>query len=258
MPDVLYEKKNHTAVITFNKVETLNTLSSDFMGKISKAIDQAESDDDIYTIIFTGVGKAFIAGADIKEMISLNPEEIYSWAAIGGDLNLRIEELEKPTIAAINGYALGGGLELAMACDIRIVTQGTKLGLVETGLGVICGAGGTQRLPRLVGNAKAKELLFTAGTVSPEEALEIGLVNKVVLSENLMDTAIGLAEQIENNSQVAVRLAKKAIHHAENTTIEEGTLLERQLFAKSFQHEDQKIGMTAFIKGEREIQFKNK
>lgn len=258
MAEVIYEKKGHTAVITFNKPETLNALSVEFIGKISAALDKAESDEDIYTVIFTGMNRAFIAGADIHEMYPMNSEEIYEWAAYGGDLNLRIEELEKPTIAAINGFALGGGLELAMACDIRIAASRVRMGLVEAGLGVICGSGGTQRLPRLVGVPKAKEMIFTAKIIRAEEALEIGLVDRVVALEELMTTAEELARSMEKNSQVAIRLAKKAIKYAQESDIKSGTLKERELFAQSFRHEDQKIGMSGFLNKKKDIKFMNK
>ncbi|MGI6720969.1 MAG: enoyl-CoA hydratase/isomerase family protein [Anaerovoracaceae bacterium] len=258
MKEIIYEKKGHTAIITFNKPMTMNALCETFMAKIDAAIDEAENDEDVYTLIFTGNGRAFIAGADINEMYPKDHKEIYRWALPGARLNMRIEELEKPTIAAINGFALGGGLELAMACDIRIASSSAKLGLVETSLGVICGAGGTQRLPRLVGKAKAKEIIFTASKIKADEACEIGLVNKVVEPDQLMDSALEMAHAIEKNSQVSVRLAKKAINYSDNSNIKDGTIYERELFAETFKHEDQKIGMGGFLQKEKDIKFKNK
>ena len=151
MSDVLLERKNHTAVITIDKPETLNALCQDLIGQINRALDEVETDSQIYTIIITGTGRSFIAGADIGEMYEKDREAIRKWAVLGCDLNLRLETMALPVIAAINGYALGGGLELAMACDIRIASEKARMGLPETGLGVICGAGGTQRLPRIVG-----------------------------------------------------------------------------------------------------------
>lgn len=258
MTQVIYEKSGHTAIITFNKPENLNALSSDFIHQIHLALDMAQYDEDVYTIIFTGKGRAFIAGADIHEIYTLDRQEISEWAAKGGNLNLRIEEMDKPTIAAINGFALGGGLELAMACDMRIAVPAVKVGLVETGIGLMCGSGGTQRLPRIVGMSRAKELIFTARKISAEEALGIGLVDKVVPEEELMDVAKDLALAIEKNSQVAIGLSKAAIRHSDVSSLQEGTLRERELFEQCFDYQDHKIGITGFMNKERNIKFKNK
>lgn len=257
MADVLYEKRGHTAIITFHKPADLNALSEDFLRKINEAVDLAEADEEVYTLILTGAGKAFIAGADIKEMYEKDQDSIMVWSSLGSGLNLRLENLELPVIAAINGYALGGGLELAMACDIRIASKKAKLGLPETSLGVICGAGGTQRLPRIVGEGAAKELIFTGKKIDAEEALRIGLVNQVTEPEDLMETALNLAKTIEKNGQIAVRTAKAAISFAADSPIEEGCLFEREIFSKLFETEDQKIGMGGFLRKEKDISFKN-
>ena len=270
MSDVILKKIGHTAVVTLNKTETMNALCRSFIEEINKTLDEIEADDDIYTIIITGSQKAFIAGADIAEMINLTPDEMLEWSGLGSNLNLRIEQMELPVIAAINGYALGGGLELAMACDIRLASKNSKMGLPEVKLGVICGAGGTQRLPAIVGEGIAKELIFTGRTIDADEALKIGLVNKVVSGSNLLDEAMSLALSIEKNGQLAVRAAKKAINYGikgidscdcdSNSlpSTEEGCLFERKLFSPLFDTKDQKIGMGGFLKKEKNIVFKNK
>ena len=268
MSNVLLNKIGHTAVLALNKKETMNALCKSFIEDINKALDQIESDDDIYTVIITGTDKAFIAGADISEMINLTPDEMLEWSGLGSNLNLRLEKMQLPVIAAINGYALGGGLELAMACDIRLAAETAKMGLPETKLGVICGAGGTQRLPAIVGEGISKELIFTGRTIDAEEALRIGLVNKVVSGDSLMDEAMELALSIEKNGQLAVRAAKKAINYglgkgaAEDCpsalSIEDGCFFERKTFAPLFDTEDQKIGMSGFLRKEKDIDFKNR
>ncbi|MGI6736765.1 MAG: enoyl-CoA hydratase/isomerase family protein [Anaerovoracaceae bacterium] len=258
MKEVLYEKRGHTALITFNKPSTLNALCTEFMQEIDEAIEQAQVDPDVYVLIFTGSGKAFIAGADISEMYPQDSNSIREWAKLGCNQNLRIENLPFPTIAAINGYALGGGLELAMSCDIRLASEKAVMGQPETTLGVICGAGGTQRLPKLVGRGMASELIFTGGRIDAEEALRIGLVNHVTRPEDLLDQAFALAEKIEKNGQLAVRTAKQAIRQSERSVIEDGCDFERAVFCHLFDTEDQKIGMGGFLRKEKNIQFKNK
>lgn len=258
MADVLYEKKGHTAIITLNKPEDLNALNEDFMARIGDAVSQVERDGEVYTLILTGKGKAFVAGADIKEMYAKDSESIMLWSSVGSGLNLRLEKLKIPVIAAINGYALGGGLELAMACDIRIASQKAKMGLPETSLGVICGAGGTQRLPKIVGTAMAREMIFTAKVIDADEALRIGLVNRVVPPEMLLETAMDLSHEMQKNGQIAIRAAKSAIAFSEKADVEEGCLFEREVFSKLFETEDQKIGMGGFLRKEKNIRFKNK
>ncbi len=276
MSDIIFEKKSHTALITLNRPDAMNALNEDFIRQINGALDQAEADPDIYTIIITGTGKSFIAGADIQEMVNQTKDEIMEWSALGSGLNLRLERLQLPVIAAINGYALGGGLELAMACDIRLASENARMGLPEVKLGVICGAGGTQRLPKLVGEGIAKELIFTGKTISAAEALEIGLINHVTQPENLLDAALDLAKEIEKNGQLAVRAAKDAVNFAtnaselscaadlseasssSNASIEIGCFKERELFSALFETEDQKIGMKGFLNKDKNIAFKNR
>lgn len=262
MSDVILEKKGHTAILTLNKVESMNALCASFIDEISYALDSVESDSDIYTLIITGTGKSFVSGADINEMIDMTSEEIMEWSGFGSGLNLRIESLPIPVIAAINGYALGGGLELALACDIRLAAKNAHMGLPEVKLGVICGAGGTQRLPKIIGESIAKEMIFTGRTITSDEAKSIGLVSKVCESEQLLDEAMKLALCIEKNGQQAVKAAKKSIDFglAKGVTpsIEEACLFERKTFAPLFETEDQKIGMGGFLRKEKDIKFKNR
>lgn len=258
MSDVIFEKKGHTALITLNKVATLNALCEDFISEINNVLDRADHDPDIYTLIITGSGKAFIAGADIAEMYEKDDKAIMQWASLACDLALRLENMDRPVIAAINGYALGGGLELALACDIRIASEKAKMGLPETSLGVICGSGGTQRLPAIVGEGIAKEMIYTAKTIDADEALRIGLINRIVPADTLTDEALRLCKTIEKNGQLAVRASKEAINYSRNSDIESGCLYERRLFSALFRTEDQKLGMGGFLRKEKDIKFKNR
>ena len=258
MGSIIYEKKGHTALITLNRKETLNALCEKFIAEINETLDLAGSDPDIYTIIITGSGKSFIAGADISEMYEKNEISIKPWAALACDLCMRIENMDKPVIAAINGYALGGGLELAMACDIRLASENAKMGLTETGLGVICGSGGTQRLPRLIGTGAAKEMIYTAKMIDAQTAKELRLVNRVLPRDSLLDEALTLCREIEKNGQLAVRAAKRSINASDHMSIQNGCLFERENFSALFAKEDQKTGMGAFLEKKKEIHFKNR
>jgi len=258
MNTVLFEQKGNIGIITLNNPTSLNALNKTFMEKINQALDQAEKVENIYVLIITGTEKAFIAGADIKEMLPLTPVESLTWAKVGLDLNSRIENLKIPVIAAVNGFALGGGCELAMACDIRIASEKAKFGQPECGLGITPGAGGTQRLPRLVGPAKAKELLYTGKIIKADEALEIGLVNKVVSHDNLMDSTLNMAEEICKNAQIAIQQIKKAVNLGIEMDIEKGLSYELQAFSLCHGTEDKKIGMTAFINKEKNKNFSGK
>ena len=258
MANVLFEKKNNIGIITFNKPETLNALSSGFVKEIEEVVKAAEADEDVYVLLLTGAGRSFIAGADVSEMYPMGPDEIFEFSAYATNLNLRLEKMSKPVIAAVNGFALGGGLELAMACDIRYASERAKMGLTETKLGVICGSGGTQRLCRIVGDSIAREMIYTGKIIGAEEALRIGLVNKVLPEDELMGAAMELAEAICRNGQLAVRTSKDCINYAQDHNIEEGCLYERQRFSQLFDTEDQKIGMGGFLRKEKEIKFKNR
>ena len=255
--DILFEKQNNICTVTINRPQALNALTSNVIKELDVALDEIINDKDIFITIITGQGKAFVAGADIVEMKDKTPIEAAKFAELGAGVFRKIELMEKPVIAAVNGFALGGGCELAMACDIRIASEKAKFGQPETSLGIIPGFSGTQRLSRLVGIGKAKELIFTANIINALEAEKIGLVNSVVKPEELMDKTLELAEQILNKGQLAVRYAKTAINRGNETDIETGMLIEKNLFSLCFASEDQKEGMTAFIE-KRKANYSNK
>jgi enoyl-CoA hydratase len=255
---VQYEVKEHIAVITINRPEALNALNTAVLQELSQAVSRAEEESEVYVVVLTGAGKAFVAGADIAQMKDLSAVEGMAFGAFGSSVFQQIENMSKPVIAAVNGYALGGGCELCMACDIRIAGTKAKFGQPEVGLGITPGFGGTQRLPRIVGASKAKELILTAETISAEEALRIGLVSKVVPDEELMDTALGMAAKIAANAQIAVRQSKAAINNGMQTDINTGLTYEAQAFGLCFATEDQKDAMTAFVSKSKVTQFKNK
>lgn len=255
---ILYEVKEHVAVITINRPEALNALNNDVLKELEQVVSQAEADNNIYALIITGAGKAFVAGADITQMKDFTAYEAKAFGEYGNSVFYKIEMLSKPVIAAINGFALGGGCELAMACDIRIAGEKAKFGQPEVGLGITPGFGGTQRLPRIVGCSKAKELIFTAEVIGAEEALRIGLVSKVVPGDELMTTALEMANKIAKNAQVAVRQSKDAINKGMQCDLATGLAFEAQAFAVCFSTEDQKDAMTAFVNKSKVAEFKNK
>lgn len=256
--NVSYEVKEHVAVLTINRPEALNALNTGVLQDLAQAVSQAEADGDVYILIITGAGKAFVAGADIAQMKDLNAVEAKSFAEFANNIISKIESISKPVIAAVNGYALGGGCELAMACDIRIAGAKAKFGQPEVGLGITPGFGGTQRLPRIVGSSKAKELIFTAETINAEEALRIGLVSKVVADEELMNTALEMANKIAKNAQIAVRQSKDAINKGMQCDIHTGLAYEIQALSVCFSTEDKKDAMTAFVNKSKVSGFKNK
>lgn len=256
--NVLYEVKEHIAIITINRPEALNALNLDVLEELAQTVEKAEADADVYVLIITGAGKAFVAGADISQMKDLSATEAKAFGDFGNSVFHKIESVSKPVIAAINGYALGGGCELCMACDIRLAGTKAKFGQPETGLGITPGFGGTQRLPRIVGTSKAKELIFTAETIGADEALRIGLVSRVVPDEELMSTALEMAGKIAKNAQIAVRQSKDAINKGMQCDMLTGTAYEAQAFAVCFATEDQKDAMTAFVNKSKVTAFKNK
>ena len=204
-------KKNNIAVITMNRPEALNALNKAVFAEFEAALDDVEKDNDVYVVIITGAGRAFIAGADIGEMAPMNVAEGLAFSELGNRILLRVDLMEKPTIAAVNGFALGGGCEMALACDIRLASEKAKFGQPEVGLGIIPGFGGTQRMARIIGTGPAMELIYTADTIDANRALEIGMVNHVVPADQLMDEAMKLAEKICKNAQKAIRASKLAI-----------------------------------------------
>ncbi|OLN27879.1 enoyl-CoA hydratase-related protein [Desulfosporosinus metallidurans] len=247
MSVVELKKENRLGFVTINRPKVLNALNTEVLSELNQMVTMLYNDREIDVVIFTGAGeKAFVAGADISEMKDKSPQESYTFARQGQVLFQRIQELPQPTIAAINGFAFGGGCELAMVCDMRIATDKAKFGQPEVALGIIPGFGGTQRLPRLIGRAKAMEIILTGRTINASEALELGLVNKVVSTENLMAEAVSLAEAILSKGPYAIRQAKVAINKGLEVDINMGCELEGNLFALCF-GEEQKEGMSAFL-----------
>ncbi len=246
--NILVETENGISTITINRPKQLNALNRATISELSKAFKEAEADAEVKVIIVTGSGeKAFVAGADIKEFASYSVEEGKELAAKGQEqLFDLVENLSTPCIAAVNGFALGGGLELAMSCHLRVVSDNAKMGLPEVSLGVIPGYGGTQRLAQLVGKGKANEMVFTAGMMSAEEALQWGLANHVVEQSALLETAQKIAGKIMKNSSVAISAAIKAINAGFETGVN-GYQVEIDQFGASFGTEDFKEGTTAFI-----------
>ncbi|XP_061391799.1 probable enoyl-CoA hydratase, mitochondrial [Musca vetustissima] len=247
------EKKN-VAVITLNRPKALNALCNGLMKELSASLDQYEQDKNIAAIVITGSEKAFAAGADIKEM----QPNTYSHCIMGNFLNdwTRVAKCQKPIIAAVNGYALGGGCELAMMCDIIYAGDKAKFGQPEIALGTIPGAGGTQRLTRVVGKSKAMEMCLTGNMISAAEAEKTGLVSKVVPADQLVAEAVKLGEKIGTHSQLIVQLCKEAVNTAYETTLQEGLKYERRTFHATFSTEDRKEGMTAFVE-KRPAKFNN-
>ena len=198
-------------------------------------------------LVITGEGKFFCAGADIKEMLAMDGRELHEWALLGGRLNTRLEALEMPVIAAVNGMALGGGCELALACDLRCASMAARFAVPEVTLGTICGAGGTQRLPRLIGETRAKQLIFTGQTISAQTALEWGLVNSVQTAGTLLEETLALAAAIAQNSPFAVSRAKRSVNGGREMLPDEALEWERDLFGECGDSRDRREGMTAFI-----------
>lgn len=259
LENVILEKEGHLAVVTINRPKALNALNSATLKDLDIVLDDLEKDSDIYAVILTGAGeKSFVAGADIAEMKDLNEAPGKEFGELGNKVFLRLENLDKPVIAAIQGFALGGGCEISMACDIRIASEAAVFGQPEVGLGITPGFGGTQRLPRIVGLGKAKEMIYTGRNIKADEAYRIGLVNKVVPLENLMEEAKKMASIIISNAPIAVKLAKDAINRGMQVAIDEAVMIEAADFGKCFSTEDQTEGMSAFLERRKEKNFQNK
>jgi len=256
--NVLLEKEDRIAILSINRPKALNALNNDTLVEIDKAVDEIKADDSIDVVIVTGAGdKAFVAGADIAFMQNLTAMEARAFGALGQAAFRKLEAMEKPSIAAVNGFALGGGCELAMACDFRIASTSAKFGQPEVGLGITPGFGGTQRLPRLVGPGMAKQMLYTADIIDANEALRIGLVNSVVAPEELMDFVKKIAKRIYSKAPVAVRLSKAAANEGMQVDIDRSMTIEADAFGLCFATTDQKEGMGAFVE-KRKPQFTGK
>jgi enoyl-CoA hydratase len=248
------------AIVTINREASLNALSSEVMAELTHVAGAIERNDEIRVVAVTGAGaKAFVAGADISEMVELSPNKAQSFAETGGKLGTAIETSSKPWIAAVNGFALGGGCELALACDFIYAADNAKFGQPEVKLGVIPGFGGTQRLARRVGVAKAKELCMTGDVIDATEALRIGLADAVVPAAELMAKVTAVAGRIAANGPLAVAACKRLIHTGQSNTLEGALAAEQVAFGELFATADQREGMSAFLaKPKRAAQFKGK
>ena len=258
MSYVTSQQEGSILTLTLNRPEALNALNEQVLDDLSAALD-AVNQDSVRCIVFTGAGhKAFAAGADIAAMANMTPEKAAAFSRRGNDVFRRIEAFPLPTVAAVNGYALGGGCELAMACDIRLCSENAVFGQPEVTLGITPGFGGTQRLMRLVGMGKAKELIFSARTVKAGEALEMGLVNAVYPPEELLSAAKELAERIARNAPIAVRACKAAMNEGIDLPMDQAIDAEIQEFSGCFSTEDQKRGMAGFLNRQKNIEFENR
>ena len=254
---VRFEKKDNIALVTIDRPEALNALNSTVITELEQVVTELENDGTVRAMILTGEGRSFVAGADIGEQYPLDLDGGRRWGQRGSALFRRMERLEFPTIAAVNGFALGGGCELAMSCDIILASEKAKFGQPEVGLGITPGFSGTQRLPRRVGVAKAKELIFSGRMVKADEAERIGLVNAVYAPEALLDGAMEMARSFAKNAPIAVKYAKACIDRGMQTDIDSGIACENELFAMCFATADQKEGMGAFLE-KRTAEFQNR
>ena len=253
---ILVETRGSVGLITLNRPKAMNALCADLAREIAEAVDAYEADDAIGALVLTGSETAFCAGADIKEMQSKSYMDVYKEDFITVNWE-RLSQCRKPVIAAVAGYALGGGCEFAMMCDFILAAENAKFGQPEILIGTIPGAGGTQRLPRFIGKAKAMEMALTGRMMDAEEAERAGLVSRILPANELVDVAVATAEKIANLSQPIVMLAKESVNRAYETTLAEGIHFERRVFHSTFSTEDQKEGMSAFAE-KRTAEFKHR
>jgi len=253
--NILLSKEGSVGIVQLNRPKALNALSSEVMGELVKALEELDKDESVHAIILTGGDKVFAAGADLREMAKATPVDLI----LGRRFELwdRIRKISKPIIAAVSGYCLGGGNELAMNCDIIVASETAAFGQPEVSVGIMPGAGGTQRLTRAVGKWKAMEMILTGKQVSADEAHRMGLVNRVVPAQSLMDEAKKIANEIASKPPIAIRAAKEAILRAQDTTLEVGLEFERKAFYMLFGTEDGKEGMQAFLEKRKPV-FKGK
>ncbi|MDX5350822.1 MAG: enoyl-CoA hydratase [Paracoccaceae bacterium] len=253
---IIVDIEDEVALIRLNRPEALNALNAQLLDELSAAMTEADRNDKVRCIVLTGSEKAFAAGADIKEMSQKSFVDVYDADLFGAQIDA-ITRVRKPIIAAVGGYALGGGCELAMACDFIICADTAKFGQPEINLGVVAGIGGTQRLTRLIGKAKAMDMNLTGRFMDAAEAERAGLVSRVVPAAKLVPEAMAAARKIAEKSQIAAKTVKEAVNRAYETTLREGLLFERRAFHALFATEDQKEGMAAFLE-KREAQFRDR
>ena len=255
---LIYEKKDTIGLLTINRPEKLNALSNELIEELAQFLDDVENDEELRVLVLTGAGeKAFVAGADIQELVDRDALLGRKVSRTRQEIFSRIENLPIPVIAAVNGYALGGGLELALACSIRLCSDRAQFGAPEVKLGIIPGDGGTQRLPRLVGLGRAMEMVLTGDFIDAQEAYRIGLVNQVISQDELMEKAMGLAQKIAKRPPLAVRYAKEAVNRSQEGDATSGYALESYLHALTCTTEDKKEGVKAFLEKRKGI-FKGK
>jgi enoyl-CoA hydratase len=246
---VLYEKKENIAILTFNRPEALNALNTEVNIQLIDMLDAAEKDLEVKVIVLTGSGKkAFVAGADIKEMTDMDAMRAREHALKAKRAVDRIYHLTKPVIAAVNGFCLGGGMEYALACDFRVASENAQFGLPEINLGIMPGSAGTQRLPRLIGMGKAKELIYSGSMIDANQALNLGLINYIFAGESLLDETLKLARKIASKSTVALSLIKSAMNKGTEIDLESASMFEIDCFALCFTTKEQREGMAAFVK----------
>lgn len=255
MKFVTYEVEGQTGLITINRPDALNALNSQVLEELDQILDEIDQSS-VRALILTGAGeKSFVAGADIGEMSSFSKEEGEAFGKRGNDIFKRLETFPIPIIAAVNGFALGGGCELSLSCDIRICSENAVFGQPEAGLGITPGFGGTQRLARIVGPGMAKQMIFTARNIKAEEAYRIGLVNAIYPQNELLTEAKKMAKGIADNAPIAVRNCKKAINDGLQVDMDQAVVIEEKLFGDCFETYDQKEGMGAFLEKRKEKRF---
>ncbi|BBO73095.1 crotonase [Desulfosarcina widdelii] len=245
--NIKIEKNAGVAIITFNRPKVYNALSSSMLKEINTVVDECNADKDVKILIFTGEGRAFVAGADISQMKDYLPYQAINYLEEGHNIFRKIEALSKPSIAAVNGMALGGGTEIALACDLRFVSKKATFGLPEITLGIIPGWGGTQRLSKIIGIGRAKEMILSGDTISAQRAYEIGLANRIISDELLLQETNDFAKKIATHSTFAMKMAKDSINFGYGLCTEVASKLENQCTSQCFSTHDQKEGMQAFL-----------
>ena len=253
---IIYEKLDGVAWITLNYPERYNALDYEMRVELKEALEDAAKDENVRVVVIRGSGKAFSAGADLRKYIELDPVGVEKWLNEVGTSRVIakiIREMPKPVIAAVHGYCLGGGFELAMACDLIVASEDAVFGQPEVNVGLIPGGGGTQLLPRIIGEKKAKELILTGDRVSAKELERLGLVNRVVPTDKLMDAVKEYVEKLKSKSPIIIAAAKEAVNAALETGLEEGLKLEGKIFALLFSTEDQKEGARAFLEKRKPV-----
>jgi enoyl-CoA hydratase len=250
--NLLFAVEDGVAIITFNRPKALNAMNSETMKELYDAVIRCKTDEAVKAIILTGSGeKAFVAGADISEMKDLRPKEALAFMELGHETLRALETLPKPSVAAVNGFALGGGTEISMACDMRFASETARFGQPEILIGLIPGWGGTQRLPRLVGMGRAKELIMGGGQIDAKRAYEIGLVNQVFPADQLLDAAKKFAKKLAGMPGFAIKMAKHSINYGYDLSLDNANRLETECCAQCFSTDDQKEGMAAFLEKRR-------